>query len=43
MNTLLQDADSAPGFRESNRLVFISFGSRELANRNPAFGCLHRT
>jgi len=34
----VQDADSAPGFRESNKLVFISFGSRELANRNPAFG-----
>jgi len=34
----VQDADDTAGFRESNKLVFISFGSKELANRNPAFG-----
>ena len=34
----VEDADNTPGFRENNRLVFISFGSKELENRNPAFG-----
>ena len=28
-----EEVDQTPGFRENNKLVFISFGSRELANR----------
>lgn len=32
------DADNTPGFRESNKLVFVGFGSRELENRVPGFG-----
>lgn len=34
----VKDADSTPGFRDSNKLVFVGFGSRELANRVPGFG-----
>jgi enterochelin esterase-like enzyme len=29
---------TAPGFKEKNKLVFVSFGSRELENRRPGFG-----
>ena len=32
------DADKTPGFRESNKVVFVGFGSRELENRVPGFG-----
>ena len=32
------DADNTPGFRESNKLVFVGFGSHELENRVPGFG-----
>ena len=32
------DADNTPGFRESNRLVFVGFGSTELEHRVPGFG-----
>ncbi len=32
------DADSTPTFRETNKLVFVSFGSRELENRVAGFG-----
>ena len=28
-----EEVDSTPGFRENNKLIFISFGSRELENR----------
>ena len=28
-----EEVDQTPGFRENNKLIFISFGSRELANR----------
>jgi len=28
-----EEVDATPGFRENNKLIFISFGSRELANR----------
>ena len=34
----VSDADSTPGFRATNKLVFVSFGSRELENRVPGFG-----
>lgn len=34
----VKEADSTPGFRESNKIVFVSFGSRELENRAPGFG-----
>ena len=33
-----QDADNTPGFRATNKLVFVSFGSRELENRVAGFG-----
>jgi len=29
---------TAPGFKEKNKLVFVSFGSRELENRRQGFG-----
>ena len=32
------DADRTPGFRETNKVVFVGFGSRELENRVPGFG-----
>ena len=32
------EADAQPGFRETNKLVFVSFGSRELENRVAGFG-----
>ena len=32
------DADNTPGFRATNKLVFVGFGSRELENRVPGFG-----
>ena len=28
-----EEVDATPGFRENNKLIFISFGSRELENR----------
>ena len=34
----VQDADTTPTFRETNQLVFVSFGSRELENRVAGFG-----
>lgn len=34
----MEDVTNAPGFKEKNKLVFISFGSRELENRRPGFG-----
>lgn len=34
----VQDADKTPGFRQTNKLVFVGFGSRELENRVPGFG-----
>jgi len=36
----VEDVKNAPGFKEKNKLVFVSFGSRELENRRPggAFG-----
>ena len=32
------DADNTPGFRETNKVVFVGFGSHELENRVPGFG-----
>jgi enterochelin esterase family protein len=32
------DLKEAPGFKEKVKLVFVSFGSRELENRRPGFG-----
>jgi enterochelin esterase-like enzyme len=32
------DVDGAPGFKEKVKLVFVSFGSRELGNRRGGFG-----
>ena len=32
------DADNTPTFRQTNKLVFVSFGSRELENRVAGFG-----
>ena len=32
------EADAQPGFRETNKLVFVSFGGRELENRVAGFG-----
>ena len=32
------DADNTPGFRESNKLVFVGFGSHELEHRVAGFG-----
>lgn len=34
----LEDAENAPGFIEKIKLVFISYGSRELENRRMGFG-----
>ncbi|MBP5795699.1 MAG: esterase, partial [Bacteroidales bacterium] len=34
----VSDADSTPGFRATNKVVFVSFGSRELENRVAGFG-----
>lgn len=34
----VEESKNAAGFRESNKLVFITFGSSELENRNPNFG-----
>ncbi|MCQ2183454.1 MAG: esterase [Bacteroidales bacterium] len=34
----VEEADNTPGFRQNNKLVFVSFGSRELENRNPQYG-----
>ena len=34
----VDDAASNKEFRDGLKLVFVSFGSRELENRNPAFG-----
>ena len=36
----VEDVNNAPGFKEKNKLVFVSFGSRELENRRTggAFG-----
>jgi len=33
-----EDLGNAPGFKEKNKLVFVSFGSRELENRRAGFG-----
>jgi len=33
-----EDLASAPGFKEKNKLVFVSYGSRELENRRTGFG-----
>jgi enterochelin esterase family protein len=33
-----EDLATAPAFKEKNKLVFVSFGSRELENRRPGFG-----
>jgi enterochelin esterase-like enzyme len=33
-----EDVTNAPGFKEKNKLLFISFGSRELENRRAGFG-----
>jgi len=34
----LEDVNNAPGFKEKIKLVFISYGSRELENRRTGFG-----
>jgi enterochelin esterase family protein len=34
----IEDIKTAPGFKEKIKLVFVSFGSRELENRRSAFG-----
>jgi enterochelin esterase-like enzyme len=34
----LEDIKTAPGFKEKVKLVFVSYGSRELENRRSAFG-----
>jgi enterochelin esterase-like enzyme len=34
----LEDVNNAPGFKEKVKLVFISYGSRELENRRMGFG-----
>jgi enterochelin esterase family protein len=34
----IEDVNNAPGFKEKNKLVFISYGSRELENRRAGFG-----
>jgi hypothetical protein len=31
----MEDVAKSPGFKEKVRLVFVSFGSRELENRRP--------
>jgi enterochelin esterase-like enzyme len=33
-----EEVAKAPGFKEKVKLVFVSFGSRELENRRPGFG-----
>ncbi len=33
-----EDVENAPGFREKVKLVFVSYGSRELENRRAGFG-----
>jgi enterochelin esterase-like enzyme len=33
-----EDVTNAPGFKEKNKLLFISYGSRELENRRAGFG-----
>jgi enterochelin esterase family protein len=33
-----EDLTNAPGFKEKNKLVFVSYGSRELENRRTGFG-----
>lgn len=34
----MEDIDKAPGFKAKNKLLFISYGSRELENRRAGFG-----
>ena len=34
----VEEVQNTPGFRDNNKLVFVSFGSRELENRRPGFG-----
>ncbi len=34
----LEDVTNSPGFKEKTRLVFVSYGSRELENRRTGFG-----
>jgi enterochelin esterase-like enzyme len=34
----MEDIKTAPGFKEKVKLVFVSYGSRELENRRSAFG-----
>lgn len=34
----IEDVNNAPGFKEKNKLVFISYGSRELENPRAGFG-----
>jgi enterochelin esterase-like enzyme len=34
----IEDVGNAPGFKEKNKLVFVSYGSRELENRRAGFG-----
>jgi enterochelin esterase-like enzyme len=34
----VEDVENAPGFKEKVKLVFISYGSRELENRRTGFG-----
>jgi len=34
----MEDVTNAPGFKEKVKLVFISYGSRELENRRGGFG-----
>ena len=33
-----EDVNNSPGFKEKNKLVFVSYGSRELENRRMGFG-----
>jgi enterochelin esterase-like enzyme len=34
----VEDLNNSPGFKEKNKLVFVSYGSRELENRRMGFG-----
>jgi len=34
----MEDVNSAPGFKEKVKLVFVSYGSRELENGRTRFG-----
>lgn len=34
----VEEVQNAAGFRENNKLIFVSYGSRELENRRPGFG-----